>query len=135
MFVPGFPSPRNAIVPRLAGNYSPVHAADESRCSRARSIKTSRECTAGVELIRARSLTISEENSWLEERSSPQRGCSATRGKEAEGMGKEGLGVELQATPLCATLGFDPFLCSPLPGDRWLKGNADTRDSANGRET
>lgn len=34
--------------------------------------------------------------------------------------------VELQATPLCTTLGFDPFLFSPSQGDCRLKGNADT---------
>ena len=84
LFVPGTSvlSNSDVIVPWVTGNYSPVQTTDESRCSRARSIKTSQR---GTKLIRARSLTTSEENSSLEEESSSQRGCSATQNKEKGG--------------------------------------------------
>lgn len=99
----------------LAGNYFP--------CSRAWTRLDARvhvqlKVGWGFELIRARSLTT-ERRKVYSRRGTLEEGCSATQSwLERRGC----LQAELQATPLCATLGFDPFLFSPSPGGLPVKG-------------
>lgn len=99
----------------LAGNYSP--------CSRAWTRLDARvhvqlKVGWGFELIRARSLTT-ERRKVYSRRGTLEEGCSATQSwVERRGCFQ----VELQATPLCAALGFDPFLFSPSPGGLPVKG-------------
>lgn len=81
-----------------------------------------------VKLIRTRSLTTSEAKLLCSRSAKGADGRHVARYRENK-KGEVGDRVvrrrELQATPLYATLGFDPFLLSPRRQNRSLKGNDD----------
>lgn len=115
-------SRNDLTVPRLAGNYSP--------CSRPWTRLDARvhvQLKVGWGLGINRSAVINDrtKKTLLSRRGTLEEGVA--RHRAGKGVERRGcFQVELQATPLCATLGFDPFLFSPSQGDCRLKGNADT---------